>query len=86
ADAPADITDDFLVSGYFNGRVCEDLSDQFVGSERMMLSAARLLRDFHLASKGFMESDREVQTWMLSTQEPREIICHGDYAPYNVAT
>ncbi|MBB2750654.1 UNVERIFIED_ORG: hypothetical protein GGI57_001330 [Rhizobium aethiopicum] len=74
------------IVSYVAGRVCEDLADPFVGSETMLLSAARLLRDFHSASEGFLATDREAQTWMLPPQEPREIICHGDYAPYNVAT
>ncbi|WP_064693080.1 phosphotransferase enzyme family protein [Rhizobium aegyptiacum] len=74
------------VVGYVAGRVCEELSDPLVGSERMLISAARLLRDFHTASQGFLESDDEPQTWMLPPQEPQEIVCHGDFAPYNVAT
>ncbi|PDT14029.1 transposase [Rhizobium sp. J15] len=74
------------VVGYVAGRVCEDLGDPFVGSERMLISAARLLRDFHSASEGFLEADGEINTWMLPPQEPREIICHADFAPYNVAT
>ncbi|PDS78513.1 aminoglycoside phosphotransferase family protein [Rhizobium sp. L43] len=73
------------IVSYVAGRVCEDLGDPSVGSERMLISAARLLRDFHSASEGFLEGDGEVQTWMLPPREPREIICHGDYAPYNVA-
>ncbi|MBY3035024.1 aminoglycoside phosphotransferase family protein [Rhizobium laguerreae] len=86
APDPIEITGNQEVVSYITGRVCEDLSDRFVGSERMLLSAARLLREFHSASQGFLESDREVQIWMLSPREPCEIICHGDYAPYNVAT
>ncbi|AHF87215.1 transposase (plasmid) [Rhizobium leguminosarum bv. trifolii WSM1689] len=86
APDPIEITENQEVVSYVSGRVCEDLSDKFVGSERMLLSAARLLRDFHSASQGFLESDHEIKTWMLPPQEPREIICHGDYAPYNVAT
>ncbi|WP_037079787.1 aminoglycoside phosphotransferase family protein [Rhizobium sp. CCGE 510] len=74
------------VVSFVAGRVCEDLGDPLVGSETMLISAARLLRDFHSASHGFLEGDGEVQTWMLPPQEPREIVCHGDYAPYNVAT
>jgi hypothetical protein len=74
------------VVSFVAGRVCEDLRDPFVGSETMLLSAARLLRDFHSASQGFLARDGEVQTWMLPPEEPREIVCHGDYAPYNVAT
>ncbi|WP_064709611.1 phosphotransferase enzyme family protein [Rhizobium bangladeshense] len=74
------------VVGYVAGRVCEDLGDPLIGSERMLISAARLLRDFHTASQGFLESDDAAQIWMLPPQEPREVVCHGDYAPYNVAT
>ncbi len=86
APEPIDITDgNREVVSYVAGRVCEDLSDPFVGSERMLVSAARLLRDFHSASQGFLERDDEVQAWMLAPQEPREIVCHGDFAPYNVA-
>ncbi|MBX4926677.1 phosphotransferase enzyme family protein [Rhizobium binae] len=74
------------IVSYVAGRVCEDLGDPLTGSEPMLISAARLLRDFHAASQGFLESDREPQRWMLPSQEPREIVCHGDFAPYNVAT
>jgi hypothetical protein len=87
APDPIEITgENQEVVSYVAGRVCEDLNDPFVGSERMLVSAARLLRDFHSASQGFLQRDREVQTWMLPPQERCEIICHGDYAPYNVAT
>ncbi|PCK80491.1 phosphotransferase enzyme family protein [Rhizobium sophoriradicis] len=74
------------VVSYVTGRVCEDLSDPFVGSESMLISAARLLRGFHSASEGFLEADGEIKAWMLPPQEPREIVCHADFAPYNVAT
>ncbi|RUM03908.1 phosphotransferase enzyme family protein [Rhizobium chutanense] len=73
------------VVSYLAGRVCENLGDPSVGSERVLISAAKMLRDFHSASEGFLESDGEAQTWMLPPREPREIICHGDFAPYNVA-
>ncbi|EJZ18868.1 aminoglycoside phosphotransferase family protein (plasmid) [Rhizobium sp. Pop5] len=73
------------VVSYVAGRVCEDLGDPIAGSERMLLSAARLLRDFHSASEGFLELDGEARTWMLAPREPREIVCHGDFAPYNIA-
>ena len=71
---------------YLAGRVCEDLADPLTGSEAMLRSAARLLRRFHDASRGFLESDRGPQHWMLPAQEPRELVCHGDFAPYNVVT
>nr|WP_210303762.1 phosphotransferase [Rhizobium esperanzae] len=87
APQPIDITgENREIVSYVAGRVCEDLGDPFVGSERMLHSAARLLRDFHSASEGFLERDHEAQSWMLPPQEPRQIVCHGDYAPYNLAT
>lgn len=87
APEPVQITGESReIVSYVAGRVCEDLSDPLVGSERMLMSAARLLRDFHTASQGFLESDGTPQTWMLPPQEPHEIVCHGDFAPYNVAT
>ncbi|EJC72432.1 putative homoserine kinase type II (protein kinase fold) [Rhizobium leguminosarum bv. trifolii WSM2012] len=74
------------IVGYVAGRVCENLGDRSIGSERMLMSSARLLRHFHSASQGFLATDDAIQTWMLPPQEPREIVCHGDYAPYNVTT
>ncbi len=71
---------------YVEGRVCEHLSDQIVGSKHMLRSAGKLLRKFHSASHGFLEADRKAQTWMLEPREPCGIVCHGDFAPYNVAT
>ncbi|PKR89210.1 transposase [Pleomorphomonas diazotrophica] len=73
------------VVSFVEGRVSEDLSDPLVGSEDMLRSAGELLRDFHAASRGFLEADRQVQTFMLDPREPCEIVCHGDFAPYNVA-
>ncbi|WP_073052562.1 phosphotransferase [Kaistia soli] len=71
---------------YVEGRVCEDLADPATGSLAMLASAGALLRRFHDAARGFLESDGEEQRWMLPPQEPCEIVCHGDFAPFNVAT
>ena len=71
---------------YLAGRVSEDLADPLTGSPAMLRSAAMLLRRFHDASRGFLERDDGPQSWMLPAQEPRELVCHGDFAPYNVVT
>ena len=49
-------------------------------------SAARLLREIHDSTVLFM-NQREVAElpWMLAPREPFEVICHGDFTPYNVA-
>lgn len=49
-------------------------------------SAARLLRRFHDASESFLNVIQpKAVDWMLSPVKPFEVICHGDFAPYNVA-
>jgi aminoglycoside phosphotransferase (APT) family kinase protein len=46
-----------------------------------LMSAAQLLRRFHQATEGFeaLPGDR----WFLPPQHPVEVMCHGDFAPYN---
>lgn len=49
-------------------------------SDRALGSAARLLRSYHDATLGFPSADL---TWLLSPRSPVEVVCHGDFAPYN---
>ncbi len=74
------------IVSFVEGRVCEDLADPATGSRAMLASAGALLRRFHDAARGFLETDPEEQLWMLPPREPRAIVCHGDFAPYNVVT
>lgn len=51
-----------------------------------LTSAAKLLRLYHDASSSFLSKhSTESLEWMLPCREPMEVICHGDYAPYNVS-
>ncbi|WP_295891690.1 aminoglycoside phosphotransferase family protein [uncultured Vibrio sp.] len=57
-----------------------------ITSLKAITSAAELLRKLHDASASFVKNnDIEKMDWMLVTREPVEVICHGDYTPYNVA-
>lgn len=57
-----------------------------IASTEALISAAKLLRKIHDASVGFVQQENISSfTWMLPPQEPYEVICHGDFAPYNVA-
>jgi hypothetical protein len=49
-------------------------------TDRAMISAAKLLRRLHDATTGF---DSSGHSWFLPPREPVEVICHGDFAPYN---
>ncbi len=48
-----------------------------------LVSAARLLREYHDATADFATCATVV--WFLPSREPAEVISHGDFAPYNCA-
>ncbi|MBE2998408.1 phosphotransferase [Nocardiopsis sp. HNM0947] len=50
-------------------------------SERLLGSAGALLRGLHDASASFGTGPED--RWQVAPRAPREVICHGDIAPYN---
>lgn len=48
-------------------------------STTALISAAKLLREYHDATADLVLPGG----WMIPDQEPAEVICHGDFAPYN---
>lgn len=52
-------------------------------SDLTLIAAATLLRSYHDATVGFPVESTDV--WFLPPTEPAEVICHGDFAPYNCA-
>lgn len=44
-------------------------------------STGRLLRDYHEATVDIANTSED--RWMFPPMEPREVICHSDFAPYN---
>jgi hypothetical protein len=49
-----------------------------------LTSAAILLRRYHDATVDFLTLPGALDLWQLSPRPPFEVICHGDFAPYNV--
>jgi aminoglycoside phosphotransferase (APT) family kinase protein len=56
------------------------LADAF-RTDAALTSAAQLLRRFHDATEGFDAHPEDL--WFLPPQHPVEVMCHGDFAPYN---
>ncbi|MGF1704221.1 aminoglycoside phosphotransferase family protein [Photobacterium makurazakiensis] len=57
-----------------------------IATSEALCSAAALLRRYHDATVSFVQSEQcNDLMWLLPAREPQEVICHGDYAPYNVA-
>ena len=53
-------------------------------SEKALRSAASLLRRYHDCSALFAGNLEADHLWQLPARPPCEVICHGDFAPYNV--
>ena len=53
----------------------------WVWAPAVLDDAARWLRRFHDATLDF---ERAGRVWMLPVREPAEVICHNDFAPYNL--
>ena len=54
----------------------------FVLSERLLRTAAGTLRAYHDATVGFVAPPGAV--WHWPAHEPAEVVCHNDFAPYNL--
>jgi hypothetical protein len=55
---------------------------EFVLSEPTLDTVARTLRAFHDATLAFVPPPDAV--WQWPAHEPQEVICHNDFAPYNL--
>ena len=55
---------------------------RFAWSEATLIAVAQCLRAFHDASVGFVPP--RGARWQWPPHEPEEVICHNDFAPYNL--
>jgi tRNA A-37 threonylcarbamoyl transferase component Bud32 len=82
---PMSFSDDGVeVVSYIHGDVSNyPLTPEF-SSNQAMCSAGKLLREFHDVGKAIIDDIPKDLNWMLKSDDPMEVVCHGDYAPYNV--
>src|SRR3954467_6082693 len=64
------------------GRVATYPLPAFVLSTTMLATVARTLRAYHDATAGFTGPSEPV--WQWPATEPAEVVCHNDFAPYNL--
>lgn len=72
------------VVSFIEGEVSNYPLSAAARSETALVSAAQMLRRYHEATLGFGGINDTVSVWMLPSREPRQVMCHGDFAPYNV--
>jgi thiamine kinase-like enzyme len=69
----------FMPGDVFNYPLPEELL-----KDTMLISAAQLLLKFHQYSEQYIPELTNHEQWMLPAVSPVEVLCHGDFAPYNV--
>ena len=69
---------------YVKGRVYNDGLPIELHTDEFLQSAAALLADYHTYGRQYIDKLTGTENWMLSSISPVEVMCHGDYAPYNV--
>ncbi|GLF95828.1 phosphotransferase enzyme family protein [Streptomyces yaizuensis] len=67
---------------FLPGEAGTDPAAPAVTSLTALESAAALLRAYHDSTAGYA-STAPREGWLLPAREPAEVICHGDFAPYN---
>lgn len=69
------------VVGFLPGLVPQDPMPDWVWRDHVLESAGRRLAELHAASASF---GADTGPWQLPRHEPAEVICHNDFAPYNM--
>lgn len=64
---------------FLSGIVIHD-NPNWLFRKRILKESAEKLREWHDATVGFQQINNN---WLLSNDEPYEVICHNDFAPYN---
>ncbi|MGV2985771.1 phosphotransferase enzyme family protein [Microbacterium sp. AGC85] len=66
---------------FIEGEVAHYPLPEWLWDDRILVSAAQLLRRIHDAGA---ESVRRASGWRMPSREPMEVVCHNDFAPYNL--
>jgi Phosphotransferase enzyme family len=79
---PLGMLDGHAAVSWVEGEVPAYPMPAWVWAPAVLTRSAAMLRVYHDATAGF---DRSGRVWALPAREPAEVICHNDFAPYNLA-
>ena len=69
---------------FVEGIVYNDHTPDFLLSDEVLIDAAKLLRRYHISGAKYLSRLTGQEEWMLPARAPAEVMCHGDFAPYNL--
>ena len=76
-------SDGMEMISYVEGTVYNDCLPDFILTDDVLMDAARFQRRYHDLAESYMSRLTGEEIWMLPRKTPTEVMCHGDFAPYN---
>ncbi|WP_197659900.1 aminoglycoside phosphotransferase family protein [Mobilitalea sibirica] len=73
------------ILSYVDGIVHNGLLPEDVMSDEALISVATVMSEYHALGEEYSKTLSGNEKWMLPLREPVETMCHGDFAPYNLA-
>lgn len=81
---PCGISEDGMETvSYVAGTVYHDCLPDEIMTDETLADAAKLLRRYHDIGANYIPQLTGAEPWMLPVRVPVEVMCHGDFAPYN---
>lgn len=69
---------------FVNGVIYNDSLPSEILTDEILVEVAKLLRRYHDIGEKYVYRLTGKEVWMLPRQLPEEVMCHGDFAPYNI--
>ncbi len=72
------------IVSYVDGIVYNDIFPDEIKTDKVVIEVAKLLRCYHNIGEKYVQKLTGEEVWMLPKRLPVEVMCHGDFAPYNI--
>lgn len=69
---------------FVDGIVYNDTLPDQILTDEILAAVAKLLRRYHDIGMQYVSQLTGNEVWMLPGRMPAEVMCHGDFAPYNI--
>lgn len=69
---------------FVEGTVYNDSLPDEILTDEILSDVAKMLRNFHDIGERYIPKLTGQEIWMLPKRDPKEVMCHGDFAPYNI--
>ncbi len=70
---------------FVEGKVHNGILSEEVRRDETLVVVAKMMREFHDLGSQYISGLSGEEQWMLKAEGPIETMCHGDFAPYNIA-